>query len=611
MLTGLLIVAWLVVHRDEPPLTPLGHYVVATYYPEALAEYVFRPVSHLFLLALVIVGAWVTTGRLAPGEGDRAFGPFTARPWTLAVITALAVTATSAAVGQFAMGGTPRIQDERAYVFQAHLFRAGKIWIPIPPEPVGKAAWVDFTVQKDGRWYSRFPPGWSVFLAAAMPLGLLPWLNPVLTGLGLIGLWLWVRRSEGERAGVVALMLAAASPFLTMMGGSLLSHPLALILGLGCLEGWRRGVLALEAGQPLAMGATTLWASCAAVLWLTRPTEGLFHAAVPALHVGWLWWNGPGTNQPRGPAPRARSLKPIAVAAVLLGSAVGLGLAYNVATTGDPWVPATLRFSPDDHPGFNPRVGGYLPEGHNPRRAVQVTLLQWKITSDLLFGWPYVSLVPALIGLLALPARDRFERGWLGMILCYLAFMFTWHSPGLGHGSRYHHVLVPILLVFTVRGLKALLTASPPHRRDRARCAMALTLVYLTVVSLTTCWPQRLALVRAFYRIAPVRPSLGGLDLSRTVLVVPELWVDGLQEVFSCFEGLTTPWPDGPGPIIVRDQPGVRQAVARFAPGRRVVTLDPQGIRQVLEQWMGTQVRLLTAELPPERTHETTPSPAP
>ncbi|MBI4859571.1 MAG: hypothetical protein HY815_04825 [Candidatus Riflebacteria bacterium] len=557
-------------------LTPLGRYLVEVYDPQVLAEYVFRPLWHVPLFGLVALLAWWLARGISTDEVEAHLGFLERHERGLVALLAAASGLFSAWVATAILGAVPHIQDERAYLFEARLMAGGRLTAPVPAAPLDRACAIDFTVQDSGRWYGRFPPGWPALLAAGVICGAPHLLNPLLGFFGIVGLHLFLRLHLTRRQALLGTALAASSPLVTLMDASLLAHPAGLVMTLGGLAGYGA---ALQGRR----WAHVVWGAAAGMLFLTRPHEGAFLWLVPALHLSWV---------ARRCLPRWGSL---GLGCLAFGLFVMASLAFNRATTGDAFALPTLRCSPIDRPGFSPHVGVYAAEGHDLGRGLHNTIHQWKATNDVLFGWPYLSLLPVALGLLGCRWRDDRVVGMLALAVAYLAFLVTWHNPGMGFGTRYHYFIVPQLVLLAVRGVSWLVQRGGP----RARVAVLLALVYLQVVSVATHYPRRLETLRFYWRVFPATTVLGPDALARTSVLVPQLWVDGVQEAFASFEGLSTPYLGGQGIVAARDLPGVETAIVRAFPDRRLVRIDPDRLRRAIESWTGEPADLEAREAAP------------
>jgi hypothetical protein len=130
----------------------------------------------------------------------------------------------------------PHLEDEIAYVWQARLLAEGKLSIPSPPHE--KSFLVPFVVDYNGQRFGKYPPGWPLALAAGCDRGgARPGKSPPGGPGGLVDLP--ARQAGfGPPVGLLAAVLTLTSPFFLINSGSLLSHPLGLVLSAGFALLW-------------------------------------------------------------------------------------------------------------------------------------------------------------------------------------------------------------------------------------------------------------------------------------------------------------------------------------------------------------------------------------
>ncbi|MFB0564999.1 MAG: hypothetical protein ACETWK_04905, partial [Candidatus Aminicenantaceae bacterium] len=77
----------------------------------------------------------------------------------------------------------PHINDEISYLFQANIFKSGKLYAPSSCEK----EFFNFThIINNGKWYSQYTPGYPFLLMLALFINA-PWLlNPLLAALSII-----------------------------------------------------------------------------------------------------------------------------------------------------------------------------------------------------------------------------------------------------------------------------------------------------------------------------------------------------------------------------------------------------------------------------------------
>ncbi len=106
----------------------------------------------------------------------------------------------------------PNSADEYGYIYEAETFLAGRLWNPLPPHHEFFSFLHVF--EKDGKWVSEYPPGWSIMLAAGRLLYLPYWLVcPIVGTVLLFAVWKLGQRQNGSLGGILAMLLVGCSPF--------------------------------------------------------------------------------------------------------------------------------------------------------------------------------------------------------------------------------------------------------------------------------------------------------------------------------------------------------------------------------------------------------------
>ena len=132
--------------------------------------------------------------------------------------------------------------DESGYSFQAHVFLTGRLMAPPLP---GAAANVRETpaevfyenhILRPNGWFTKFPPGWPLVLAAG-ELVSSGWLvNPVLSVVLLFILAAIGRESFSNGVAFLSVLFAVLSPFYLVNSVGMMSHTLcAVLIALACL----------------------------------------------------------------------------------------------------------------------------------------------------------------------------------------------------------------------------------------------------------------------------------------------------------------------------------------------------------------------------------------
>ena len=112
----------------------------------------------------------------------------------------------------WALRAFPNSADEYGYIYEAETFLAGRLWNPLPPHHEFFSFLHVF--EKDGKWVSEYPPGWSIMLAAGRLLYLPYWLVcPIVGTVLLFAVWKLGQRQNGALGGILAALLVGCSPF--------------------------------------------------------------------------------------------------------------------------------------------------------------------------------------------------------------------------------------------------------------------------------------------------------------------------------------------------------------------------------------------------------------
>ncbi|RYE89542.1 MAG: hypothetical protein EOO75_11640, partial [Myxococcales bacterium] len=310
--------------------------------------------------------------------------------------------------------------DSSVYLLQARALAHGELGVPqsLP----GWSARFLFE-GPDGRLFGVFPPGYPLFVAPFVALGL-PLLSGPVTALLLVVAQYALARAldEDEATARGSLLLALPSYARAMQTADLLSHAFTALLATTALAGALRLVRRPSAGLGLAVGAAAGWVLSARLL------DGLVLAAVLAgvvLHALWKVRTEPG--------PRLRLLRAIGGAVAGALPFVGLILAQQHAATGHWLRPTQFEFfARSDYPptchrlGFGRDVGCSLehpperasfgPDGYGLDDALRVGRERAMVLGSDLLGFSPLLLV-AFGGLIAAPSAGGLAVAawWVGL----------------------------------------------------------------------------------------------------------------------------------------------------------------------------------------------------
>ncbi len=412
-------------------------------------------------------------GALAPGAGPGPGRP--ARlPW-IVLAAAGFVLVFSAAYNALVFERVPHFHDEAAYLFQARIFLTGHFSAPVPCA----ADSFDFPHMVNvGRWYSIYPPGFPMLLAAGLGLGVPGLVNPLLGALAVILIFFLGAEVYSRRVGILAAVLAALSLWFLLLSSSLMSHTAAMAAGALFLLFAFRSLRSPTVANGLLAGLG--WG----LSFLIRPYDAVLLALPLAVVLAVRTLK----------EFRSRSKNTLALVLVA-GLAVGGYLFYNAATTGDPFKPGYIARYGSSYSVLFGRAAT-LDYEFTPHFALLQIGQNLGAISRYLFGWPLTSLWLLLFTAWAW-VRRREERGrdllvLSGFLSLFVGFTFFWGSF-LTFGARMLFNSFPILVLLSARGLDAapgLLAGA--FRRTTPKTwtrVLAAALAAFTVYAFAVCLP--------------------------------------------------------------------------------------------------------------------------
>lgn len=412
--------------------------------------------------------------------------------------------------------------DEDAYAFQARLFATGRLSATPPPVPEAFTALA--RVIHDGRWFAMAFPGHPLILAPGAALGR-PWLSvAVVSFCSVLAIAAVGRRLLGPTGGGLAAALAALSPHVLYMQGSLLSQPsFALALLVLILLTLR---LLTRPGPGIAMGTGLAWAG----LFLVRPPTAV---TMGAAWLGWCVWrlrSGRGTRE---------WLQLVGVIGLAGSVGVVVYYAYNAVQAGA-WGGSVYGLGMRGDP-----MG--VSEWRLGSKVIQ-TAANLVRFNFFLFGWPLSLLYCLQWGRSGFPGR---ELRILAASTVPVIGLYTYHFAG--HYWYWHELYIPATLITAGQVAAALDPTAPGASGRRSRRALAV------LVAGSLC---------AALFIAPFLNAQWGS------------YVRARQAVLDVL-----PAPDAPQLIVVRSLPPVRDLLWRRFNGlndpdlqnRRLFAIDPGG----------------------------------
>ena len=358
------------------------------------------------------------------------------------IVTALSVLIACLTLHFVAYNHHPHIPDEVAYLFQARTFATGRVAVPNPPVPEAFGLYLFDSGAKG--WFSPVPPGWPAALVPGVLISA-PWLvNPVLTALNVMLLYLVLQPLYGRSVSRLATLLFAGSPWNLFLGMSYMPHAFtmccALAASFSVMNARRTGHARWGWIGGIALG----------IIASVRQLDAMIMAAA----LG-LWAIGLG----------GRRLRASGTAGLVLGSMLATAplLAFNKYFAGKistfpmmAYIDRLYGKGANDYGFGKDRGMGWALDpnpGHSPLDGIINTSLNVSATNVELFGWSVGSLVLVYVFVL----RGRFlvaDRLMLSLIaLTWLAYFFNYYSGGPDFGARYWFLMIAPLVSLTARAI--------------------------------------------------------------------------------------------------------------------------------------------------------------
>jgi hypothetical protein len=371
-------------------------------------------------------------------------------------VALVATTLVPLVVGQVVLQDFPNSSDEYCYLYQAATLAEGRLWNA--PHPLHEFFRFNYVAFEDGKVYGTFPPGWPLFLAGVMKLGLpLPVVNPLVGTLSLALTFVVARRMFDERRALLAAATIFVSGFFLFNAASYFAHPFCGALVLSSIYFAERYGRERRPWLLVLVGAGIGWAV------LTRYYTGVVCAIPIAIALVRC-----------SPGGSLRTLAWVALGG--LPFAAGL-MAYNTLLVGNPFA---LSLDPrQTSPWF---AQGFL------ARGVEILVSQ----TGRLAGWSPTLLVFVYVWLLRERAPDAWQRAvkWMPVVLA-LGMLPYAARGGNQYGPRYYYEAFAPLTIFTVGWIfRAETYAALTRAERRAFAAFAVGVLVSVPALLYHAWVE-------------------------------------------------------------------------------------------------------------------------
>ena len=159
--------------------------------------------------------------------------------------------------------------DEHSCYFFAECIKSGKLWAT--PHPLSEFFDVVHIGNKDGKWFSVYPPGWPALFALGLKFKLIDWLNPALATVAVVLLYRTGKKIFSFSSTCLGIILLTTTPFFLFNNAGYFSHTTCLLmisLFLFAYMKWQRRkstFWAVLAGFAVGYGLLTRYLTMAAI----------------------------------------------------------------------------------------------------------------------------------------------------------------------------------------------------------------------------------------------------------------------------------------------------------------------------------------------------------
>lgn len=345
----------------------------------------------------------------------------------------------------------PHVQDSIDQLFQAKIFKMGKLYAPLPSHK----EFFDYTnVINDDKWYSQYPPGHPLLLMVGLLIGI-PWLiGPLVGTLSLFIFFLLIKTVYSDhRVLYLSCSLLLLSPFFLFMSSNYMNHSSTMffiVLFLYCylrIFSSNSHLYAILSG--LSLGYAINIRPFDAV---TIGTPFIFYLLICAYKK------------------RKVKYKKIVSFCIAVSLMVFLLMLYNTLTNGNPFM---FGYQKNYHTlGFlgNSQFG----PPHTLKGGVINTSNNLIGLNHYLFEWPIPSLTFIFI-LFSIPVkRNRWDYLFLAASITLILGYFFYYYQDLCFGPRFYYCITPFMVILTVRGFLELPNWLEKKGGDRRRVEASL-----------------------------------------------------------------------------------------------------------------------------------------
>jgi len=393
--------------------------------------------SGLFVWSVVLAGL-VRYGKiLSIFEGNRR---------TLLVFSILVFAIISSYTAYFILDGIPHFGDGGGYLFQARVFSKGMLSADVPPyrylidtgiSYVGLGHIFSRTLVTEDRLYIHSAPGYPFFLALGILIDQSWIINPVFGVLFLIILYRLGKEIYGENTGLLAVFLAALSPFALIISASFFAHSSSLFFTSLFIYYLTKALKVPKNKHYLISGISI------GIVFNIRPLTAVGVSFFPVLYLLYH-------------SIKLKKLKGFLYFTAGLMFFLLVFLAYNGHQTGFTYFTIESQMFAIYGGGFGFQGTYFNPDiPHTPLKGLAKVNVTHQYLNQFIFHWPIPALFFVLVIFLS-HKRNNWDLILLSSHIGLASAYFFWFSTGVGpgYGPRFQYESMCVLTLLTARGMQ-------------------------------------------------------------------------------------------------------------------------------------------------------------
>jgi hypothetical protein len=364
--------------------------------------------------------------------------------------------------------------DSVSYFVQANIFASGHT--SVPSHALGEFFKTGYCIN-DGRFYSKYFPGWPLLLSLGVKIGV-PWLiNPILAFASVFIVYRIGRSLYDAKIGIFAALLLLVSQNLYLVSTSYLSEAAALFfcaLFFLCVV-----ALMKKPGMAMALSA----GACLGFVFIIRPFSCVAVGAPVLLYALVIF-----IREKRGVV---RLLGGLALGFLPLAAVL---LAYNYTQTGNPFLNPFEYYNPYDKLGFGLRSADIMLA---PQPFTIIAAFKNLGQNLLNLNWTGVPFLFVFLIFWFAGKKNRWDYLLFSVVGSVIACQFFYHAKS----TRYYIPAFFALFLLTARGLSSSEGFFERLTGKRIRNLGAfLFLLSVLASGITFMTPQRVLARMALYR---------------------------------------------------------------------------------------------------------------